>query len=981
MPARISMTKKQRDVLLALPETENEIVRHYTLDAKDLTAIASCRTPETRLSHALQLCCLRYPGRHLRRGEFLPPVMLDYIAEQIGADTEAIARFARRGATRYGQLAAIKQQHGYRDLTRPARSVLSDWAKQEALGLTDGRILLGRLIEKMREEKIIIPGVTVVERLAASAMHAADGMMVTEVSSMLDEGHRHQLDRLLVAKTHARQTRLSWLREPPSRVGARPLIEILDKIAIVRSTLDGIGTLPPAFGPRLAQMAKEGLLYTSQAFQQMGADRRHAVMIATLRELEATLTDGALSMFQSLVARANLRARKRLEETIALTAEQGRTRLARIADVLEALVISAREGGDIASAVTEIAALDTIEDDAVTIRRSLRPGRPDIIGELPREYHVFRQIGSRFLSSFAFEGSRVAKPLLDAVAVLAEIGGDKRRRLPDTLPLAHIERRWRRHVFTNGSIDRTCYELATYFGLANALASGIVWVPTSRIHRSLDDLLANDKADSNALQAHPDVDADTYLHARASILDTALLSVAEGFAAREPMLFAGGRLRFPKDQGDGEHDDSAAAIGALYRMMPHVRITDLLDQINLWTGFAEHFTHVSTGLPPTDMRAFMATLIAEATNLGLSRMAEVSGAGSRRALLRMQMWHMREETFRAALANLTDAIHAEPIAAWFGEGWRASADGQAFYLGGPGEAGGAVNAHYGRDPIVKIYTTITDRYAPLHQKVIAGTASEAVHSLDGILGHESGVDIAAFHVDGGGVSDIVFAVMHLLGLSFEPRIPRLSDRKLYAFEPKSKYGALAPLFGNRLNPQLIRAHWDEIQRVIHALRHKAVTPSLILRKLSAYRQQNSLAAALREIGRIERTLFTLRWFEDPGLRRLVTTELNKGEARNSLSRAIAFHRLGRFRDRGQENQSSRAAALNLVTAAIVLFNCRYLGRILKETKSRGAKIEDTITARLSPLGWDHINITGDYIWSETLPLDTDGYLPLRSNQA
>nr|WP_246300982.1 Tn3 family transposase [Rhizobium rhizolycopersici] len=53
------------------------------------------------------------------------------------------------------------------------------------------------------------------------------------------------------------------------------------------------------------------------------------------------------------------------------------------------------------------------------------------------------------------------------------------------------------------------------------------------------------------------------------------------------------------------------------------------------------------------------------------------------------------------------------------------------------EAGGAINGHYGRDPIVKIYTTITDRYAPLHQKVIAGTAGEAIHALDGILGHES----------------------------------------------------------------------------------------------------------------------------------------------------------------------------------------------------------------------------------------------------
>src|SRR3546814_8228909 len=97
---------------------------------------------------------------------------------------------------------------------------------------------------------------------------------------------------------------------------------------------------------------------------------------------------------------------------------------------------------------------------------------------------------------------------------------------------------------------------------------------------------------------------------------------------------------------------------------------------------------------------------------------------------------------------------------------------------------------------------------------------------------------------------------------------------------------------------------------------RSVTPSLILKKLSAYRQQNSLAAALREVGRIERTLFTLRWFDDPALRRTVTAELNKGEARNSLARAVAFHRLGRFRDRGLENQQTRAAALNLVTAAI-----------------------------------------------------------------
>jgi len=52
--------------------------------------------------------------------------------------------------------------------------------------------------------------------------------------------------------------------------------------------------------------------------------------------------------------------------------------------------------------------------------------------------------------------------------------------------------------------------------------------------------------------------------------------------------------------------------------------------------------------------------------------------------------------------------------------------------------------------------------------------------------------------------------------------------------------------------------------------------------------------------------------------------VNKGEAQHTLARAVAFHRLGRFRDRSHDQHSHRAAALNLVTACIGLFNCRYL---------------------------------------------------------
>jgi TnpA family transposase len=185
------------------------------------------------------------------------------------------------------------------------------------------------------------------------------------------------------------------------------------------------------------------------------------------------------------------------------------------------------------------------------------------------------------------------------------------------------------------------------------------------------------------------------------------------------------------------------------------------------------------------------------------------------------------------------------------------------------------------------------------------------------------------------------------------------------------------LFGQRLDRQIIQAEWANVQQLVEALRHRIVTPSLILRKLTGFRQQNGLAIALREIGRVCRTLFTLRWFNEPALRSLVTAELNKGEARNSLARAVAFHRLGRFRERHHDNQQIRAASLTLLTAAIALFNCRYLQRALTAMRADGLCVDPTLIGRLSPLGWEHINLSGDYVWSDNLPLDDQGFLPLR----
>ena len=161
------------------------------------------------------------------------------------------------------------------------------------------------------------------------------------------------------------------------------------------------------------------------------------------------------------------------------------------------------------------------------------------------------------------------------------------------------------------------------------------------------------------------------------------------------------------------------------------------------------------------------------------------------------------------------------------------------------------------------------------------------------------------------------------------------------------------------------------------LKAGTVAPSMMLKKLSGYKQQNRLHLALQEIGRIERTLFTMDWLESPELRRRCQAGLNKGEARHFLAHAIFVHRQGRITDRTFENQSYRASGLNLVIAAIVYWNTVYMERAIAHLRSTGVTVPDHLPAHTSPLGWSHISLTGDYLW-EQAAIAVDGFRPLNT---
>ena len=136
----------------------------------------------------------------------------------------------------------------------------------------------------------------------------------------------------------------------------------------------------------------------------------------------------------------------------------------------------------------------------------------------------------------------------------------------------------------------------------------------------------------------------------------------------------------------------------------------------------------------------------------------------------------------------------------------------------------------------------------------------------------------------------------------------------------------------------------------------------MLRKLAAYERQNQLDVAVQEIGKVERTLFMLDWLGNPELRRRCHAGLNNSEQRHALTQAIYTFRQGRIIDRSHEALQYRASGLNLVIAAIVYWNTTYMADAVEHLRHAGEQVPPELLVHTSPIGWEHIAFSGDFLW-------------------
>src|SRR5574337_593147 len=331
-------------------------------------------------------------------------------------------------------------------------------------------------------------------------------------------------------------------------------------------------------------------------------------------------------------------------------------------------------------------------------------------------------------------------PLLTAIDLLRQLNRDDRRGLPAKVPLGHLIQKVRKLIAANGKRDRRLWEIATLAVLRERLRSGDVWVEGGRAFRPLEAQLMPSPAfvarkEAGDLRLGVPRGAPAWIAEKEQELDFKLKRLSHqartgklaGVRMEDGVLIISQqRTKVPKAKVD-------AAKWLILDRMPQIDITDLLAEVNTWTGFAQWFTHLRTGDAVQLTPALLAAILGDATNLGAKRMADASAGLSERQITWARLFHIRPETYKAALAAIINAHLAHPFAKLWGNGTTSWSDGQFFRAGGRGAKRGDVNAHYSGDPGSKFYTWVSDQHGHFHILPIGATEDEAVYVLDGCM--------------------------------------------------------------------------------------------------------------------------------------------------------------------------------------------------------------------------------------------------------
>lgn len=435
-------------------------------------------------------------------------------------------------------------------------------------------------------------------------------------------------------------------------------------------------------------------------------------------------------------------------------------------------------------------------------------------------------------------------------------------------------------------------------------------------------------------------------------------------------------------------DKQTEHIATLLDQSGQVPILKILSDVNQFTHFTKCFTHhnIKNAKRYSDHDVCMAGIIGLGCNIGVPKMGLISAGVNPNTLQNTVNWYFSQKALEEANKQIILLINKLSLPNVFiadESNRHSSSDGRKVNVAVDSLLANFSFKYFGKDKGVSIYTFIDERQVLFHSTVISASDREAAYVIDG-LNNNDVIKTDIHSTDTHGYTELIFAATHFMGTTFAPRIKNIAGQCVYAFSSKTTYEKKGyKILPSRIIRQnLISNHWEDILRFMVTIKLKHVSASQLFKRLSSYARNNPLYKAIKEFGRIIKSLFILTYLDDMKLRQRIEKQLNRIELSNKFSNAVFYANNSEFKQASPDEQSTAVACKVLIQNSIVLWNYLYLSQLLTNCRSNDERLEMVgLIKDGSVMTWGHVNLHGEFDFrryaANDSPFDMDKILSLK----
>ncbi len=593
---------------------------------------------------------------------------------------------------------------------------------------------------------------------------------------------------------------------------------------------------------------------------------------------------------------------------------------------------------------------------------------------LPPFYHAARSALFRLLDLLTIIPTSEDDGLLAALTYLHTLRHLRKAEIPASVDLSFTTDQWRRAIVrTVGKrkkrkvFVRRMFEMCVFSALADGLKAGDLAVVGSEQYADF------------RTQLLPWADCEALLPAFCR--DVGLASTPEGFVLQLWMSLSATASAVDQGYPDQSHlviaEDGTPALkrlprrvepqelalveGLVHERLPDRTILEALWNVAHWTEWPRHFGPLSGSEPKISEATtrYILTTFCFGANLGPAETERhTRGAISAQTLSTLNRQHVTLRMLEAARRDMIAVYNQLALPTLWGDDSVAGVDGSQYDLAEENLVAEFSFRYRASGGIA--YQHISDRYIALFVHFITCGTWEAIYIIDGLLKNTSDIQPTTIHGDTQAQSTLVFALTYLLGIDLMPRIRNWKGLIFFRPSADSRYQHIDGLFRGTINWDLIMTHWQDLMQVVLSIKEGKILASTILRKLSYDSKRNRLYKAFRELGRVIRTIFLLRYISNLELRQQIQGTTTLVESFNAFAAWIFFGNQGIVETNDPIEQEKRLHYRDLIANALILQNTVDLSRVLRELRQEGYPIRRDVVAHLSPYITQNWRRYGDY---------------------